>query len=331
MNNKSVDPEQNQYSTKISRKEILIIIFVCVCFLALLCLSPSIYNIFKYEETYQQAIKEMDAKNYQKAIVLFEKTKTPSYSYYRDAGSLKKEAEYQMEVSIADELIKNKKYKKALEHLMNANNTYLHTEEINNKIKNTQRLYDERKKEIIPQKNILIKQMKVKKDEIEDIIWYRDKTSASYINENAFFLYFGVKKGSPLMIRLKVQYTGEDWLFFNRITLNIDGKQEVINFNDYRDKKSDNDSKVYEWVDMPLDTSRLKNVLDEAADSSLTAEILSKEYEGKNYIPLIEKIIKSKKTLLRLEGDTYHYDREVTSNEKAAMKRVLDLYNLMNE
>ncbi|WP_161627154.1 hypothetical protein [Paenibacillus alvei] len=46
---------------------------------------------------------------------------------------------------------------------------------------------------------------------------------------------------------------------------------------------------------------------------------------------MIRAIIKSKKTIIRHEGDTYYDDRTITKKEKAALQNVLDAYDALQK
>ena len=149
-----------------------------------------------------------------------------------------------------------------------------------------------------PEFKSALSQMRVEKDEVKGITWYRDKTSPQYVNLNGFYLYIGAGKGFTPTLRLKIQYYGEDWLFIEQYFFNVDGKTKVIKPS-YGDVERDNDSKVWEWFDTTPNDSE---------------------------VALIKSIIKSKKAVMRLEGSKYYKDVVISSTQKAALKRALTVY-----
>src|SRR5690348_16637073 len=59
----------------------------------------------------------------------------------------------------------------------------------------------------------LLPKFRIEEDKMNDAKFYTDKTSTQYANENAFFCYISTTKVGSLTLRLKIQYTGNDWLF----------------------------------------------------------------------------------------------------------------------
>ena len=58
--------------------------------------------------------------------------------------------------------------------------------------------------------------------------------------------------GKP-WLRLIMSYYGDNWIFFDSAYLSYDGNTWEISFNEYEDKKSDNDSSCWEWIDVGVD------------------------------------------------------------------------------
>lgn len=138
--------------------------------------------------------------------------------------------------------------------------------------------------------------MTKQKDDVENITWYYDKSTPQY--KDNFYLYIG-KQVEHSWLRWKTQITGSDWVFFTRMIIVVDGTRYVKNF-DYDEVKRDNTGgDVWEWIDI------------EPSDPDIT---------------MMKKIIGSKKTIVRYQGDQYHYDRIITKQEKVAIKNVLDAY-----
>jgi len=143
-----------------------------------------------------------------------------------------------------------------------------------------------------------LSQMRVTKDTVRGITWYQDKSSPRFVNSNGFFLYMGTSKGFATTLRFQIQYFGDDWLFIDKYFFNVDGATKTIDPS-YGDIEKDNDSEVWEWFDTDPNSSEVE---------------------------LINSIIKSKKTVMRIVGSQYYKDVVITSTQKKALKRVLIVY-----
>lgn len=140
-----------------------------------------------------------------------------------------------------------------------------------------------------------VSKMQSKKDSFSEITWYRDRSSPVYTNRNGFFLYFGAESGSKMILRLRIQYFDDDWLFIDSARINVDG--EIYNLTGYEWER-DNDSSIWEWIDEPLDDREM-----------------------------IEAIIKSKKAVIRFDGDQYYDTRTISQAQKTALKNVLRAFD----
>ena len=93
-------------------------------------------------------------------------------------------------------------------------------------------------------------------DDFENITWHKQSYFIHGNNINLFSLYIGQKEEAK-WLRLKVNYYGDDWIFFEKCYLSYDGNTYDVTFDQYRDKKSDNDTKVWEWIDISVDDNLL--------------------------------------------------------------------------
>jgi hypothetical protein len=139
--------------------------------------------------------------------------------------------------------------------------------------------------------------MRKKYDSFESVTWYNALSSPIYTNQNGFYLYFGVKDGRLLTLRLKMTYLDDDWLFVDTARVNVDGFIYPLTCSNWeRDNKS---GQIWEWCDTPLDDDR----------------------------EIVEAIIKSKKSVIRFEGDKYYDNRTISSSQKQALQDVLNAYD----
>ena len=57
-----------------------------------------------------------------------------------------------------------------------------------------------------------------------------------------------------MSLRLKMSYSGDDWIFFKNAYLSYNGNTREISFNEYQEKESDNSGgEVWEWIDVSID------------------------------------------------------------------------------
>jgi hypothetical protein len=145
---------------------------------------------------------------------------------------------------------------------------------------------------------LALSKMRIVKDDVKNLKFYYDKTSPKYVNANGFAIYAGQESGSDPYLYLKIQYFGSDWLFINSYFFNIDGETYEIT-PDYGQIEKDNDSDVWEWYNEPATTGNIE---------------------------MIQKIINSKKTVVRLQGTQYYKDVTITQTQKLALRNVLTVY-----
>lgn len=139
-------------------------------------------------------------------------------------------------------------------------------------------------------------------DGVENITWYEPNCAPEYADVNAIYAYIGVQNGNT-WLRFRGQYTGDDWVFHKSLTINIDGEVYTKTLNYFSDIVRDNDGGVV-WEHFDVNAS---------------------DYD----IELLEKIAASKTTVVRFQGDDYHYDYTVKANEKSDIKNVLHAYNVL--
>lgn len=148
-----------------------------------------------------------------------------------------------------------------------------------------------------------VKKLKKEYDDVSGITWYYNPYFVHYNNTNLTSIYIGQNNNS-IWLRLKMSYQGDNWIFFKNAYLSYDGNTYEIYFNEYQDKKSDNHSGVWEWIDVSV--------------SSSTLDFLRKMVEGKQ-------------VKMRLSGK-YTHTRNLSTNEIKGIRDVLLAYDvLVNE
>ena len=144
------------------------------------------------------------------------------------------------------------------------------------------------------------KQMLTSKDEVLGHTFLQDKSSPKYSNENGFYLYAGTSTGYVPWVRLVIQFTASDWIFWQKFTANVDGVIFTFKFG-YSDVERDNNGYSV-WERLDTEVSEEINLM-------------------------LASIAKSNKTVIRLEGSSYSDDRVLTKSEKNAIANVLTVFD----
>ncbi len=143
--------------------------------------------------------------------------------------------------------------------------------------------------------------LKVTTDKVEGITWYESKSQPYYADTRSYVLPYIGQSSSNTWLKLQYRYTGDSWIFFDSVTIVIDGEKYTKTFG-YNEVDRDNDTEVWEWVHVNPTSSD---------------------------IDMLWKIANSKETIVRFQGDTKHYDMTVSSADKKGIKDVLTAYELM--
>lgn len=145
-----------------------------------------------------------------------------------------------------------------------------------------------------------VNKLRKKYDDINHITWYENPYFRHYTNTNYTSIYIGQDESS-IWLRLMMSYEGEDWIFFESAYLSYDGNTFNIPFDKYRDKKTDNDTRVWEWIDIRVNDDLLA---------------------------FLRKMVNGKSVKMRLSGK-YTNTRKLTNTEIRAIKDVLLAYDVL--
>lgn len=137
------------------------------------------------------------------------------------------------------------------------------------------------------------------RDEVRDLTWYTPSSAPKYVNDRcAIYPYLSKTDSGTVSLRLKVVYTGDNWLFLSGVIFDIDGQNNLLSYTQgdyYRDNA---------WGDV-------WEVIDKEANET-----------DKN---LLRSVANSEKTIIRFQGSLYHYDMTVSQAEKKAIQDTLEL------
>ena len=159
-----------------------------------------------------------------------------------------------------------------------------------------------RKKEQEKQERLrAVKKLKKEVDDVQQITWYYNPYFTHYNNTNLTSLYMGERNGN-IWLRLKMSYTGDDWIFFEQAFLSYDGNTQQILFNRYDDKETDHaQGDVWEWIDVSVSES---------------------------YLAFLKEMVNGKSVKMQLTGK-YTRTRTLSVNEKRAIKEMILAYEVL--
>lgn len=144
--------------------------------------------------------------------------------------------------------------------------------------------------------------LRKERDVVNGITFY-SAPETSQIPDNYWSLYLAVPDRGAPYLRFKFMYYGNQWLFIHTVTLNVDGEKLPDVPLRYSDIKRDNSGGwVWEWYDEAVEDKDLN---------------------------LFERLIASKKTIIRYTGTQYRQDRILGAEEKRGMRKILDAYRLI--
>lgn len=138
-------------------------------------------------------------------------------------------------------------------------------------------------------------------DDVSGITWYYNPYFKHYTNSNLVSVYMGrIGIGKP-WLRLRMSYYGDGWIFFEKAYLSYDGNTIEIPFDKYEDKKTENDSSCWEWIDVGVNDKTLR---------------------------FLQAMIDGKSVKMRLSGK-YTETHTLSKNEIAGIRDVLLAYDVL--
>lgn len=146
--------------------------------------------------------------------------------------------------------------------------------------------------------------LNTEEDRVNKITFYIPSAYPEYVDTRSYALcYIGLSGSSSPYLHVKYHYTGDDWIFWDKLTFLIDG------VNKYR---------TYSYSELNRDHER--GVVWEYADVGATDED----------IQLFKSIAASGETIIRFEGDGgKRYDLTVSQADKNAIKDILAAYEYL--
>lgn len=146
-----------------------------------------------------------------------------------------------------------------------------------------------------------IAKLNKKTDKVSGKTEYKHPNYPYYINTRSFLLPAIVTIDNRSFLKIVYNYHGNDWVFWDHLTIFVDVAKYYKSFS-YYDIDRDNYTDVWETAQ-------------ETASSS--------------DIEMLNAIADSQETIVRFEGDTYHYDLTVKSSDKKAIKETLEAWDYL--
>lgn len=145
-----------------------------------------------------------------------------------------------------------------------------------------------------------LKKLKRSRDDVSGITWYNQPYFTHSTRSNRTSVYIG-ESSSNTWLCLRMSYNGSDWIFFKNAYLSYDGNTKEIVFNENADKKNDNYTDVWEWIDITIED---------------------------DLILFLRKLIHGKDIKMRLSGK-YTKTRNLTTAEVNGIKDIISGYDIL--
>ena len=141
--------------------------------------------------------------------------------------------------------------------------------------------------------------MRVEEDKVQKMSFYYPVGFPEYIDTRTYALCYVGTSSTNTWVRIRYDYVGDDWVFWDHLTFLIDG-QTYYRVYRYFDVERDNDhGDVWEYIDFTADDDDLE---------------------------LFAAIAASDETIIRFEGDAKRYDLTVSQQDKDAIRDALAAY-----
>ena len=154
--------------------------------------------------------------------------------------------------------------------------------------------------------DIMATHFKIEKDELTNVELWRHIYEGEYQSRTGFTPSIAIVDGKKV-VRMHFRYRADTWLFVRKITFKHGDRQWEIDVNSLTDVKREvlGGGKIYEWF-IAVEPWCIEVV-----------DAVSKDPEAKS--------------IIRLHGDKYIHDHELTSDEVYVFDEVSVMLNLLNQ
>lgn len=279
----------------------------------LLCLTTTFLYSCVGRGEYNKTIKQRDSLDVELKELQDEYSKvvTNNKQLHQSLDSVYKELKYYQLSPVKlcadiDQLLKNRDSLKLREIETVLQKYHPESEELQKVSSYRKQIEDQikKEKEVAKRKRLqAVSKLRKQKDDMSSFVWYFNPYFTHYNNTNKTSIYISTLD-DLIWLRLKMSYSGDDWIFFESALLSYDGNSIGISFDKYDDKDSDNSGgEVWEWIDV------------EVKDDLLN---------------FLREMVNGKSVKMRLSGK-YSQTRDLSTSEIKAIKDVLLAYDVLKE
>ncbi len=141
-------------------------------------------------------------------------------------------------------------------------------------------------------------------DDVTGVTWYYPSVKPYYDDERTYVLpYIGIKGDNNAWLGFVADYTGDDWVFFQKLYINANGERYLRECEYSKITRDHNKGIVWEYFSSQADQTDTE---------------------------WMEAVANSNDTTIRFSGK-YNYDLKVSDSDKQAYKQVLEAYEAITE
>lgn len=147
-----------------------------------------------------------------------------------------------------------------------------------------------------PDARAALARMKTRVDSVEQVTWYRDRSTPEFFDVPAFYLYVGQNAGGDPWLRWRIQINEGEWAFIESFIVVADGKSWNYRTTEFN---RDGGTTEWEWFDRHAD---------------------------EDDVAMARAVMNSSSAVIRLKGRQFRKDRVITAEQKAALRHVFDAF-----
>lgn len=141
--------------------------------------------------------------------------------------------------------------------------------------------------------------MRVEEDKVQKMSFYYPVGFPEYIDTCTYALCYVGTSSTNTWVRIRYDYVGDDWVFWDHLTFLIDGQTYYRVYRHFDVERDNDHGDVWEYIDFTADDDDLE---------------------------LFAAIAASDETIIRFEGDAKRYDLTVSQQDKDAIRDALAAY-----
>lgn len=155
----------------------------------------------------------------------------------------------------------------------------------------------------------LLDTMRLEEDKVRGLRFYNPEGWIYYdantwvADQRCFVLPYLGQDDTRTWLRLVFNYTGDDWVFFDQVLMNIDGEQYQKSFSYFDVVRDNSGGRVWEYIDIDV--------------------------SNESDVEWLWAMANSAEAIVRFQGDDYSYDMTVSDVDKSAIRDCLTVYEAL--